>query len=37
MAKFLIVGPEAARQSSQTDAKALEVVNFMDQISKLNR
>ena len=37
MAKYLIGGVGAAREFGQSDPKALEVVEFLDQINKLNR
>jgi len=37
MAKYLIGGVGAAREFGQSDAKALEVVEFLNQINQLNR
>ena len=37
MAKFLVNGPEAARQAFEADPKAMELVNFMDKIKQLNK
>ena len=37
MAKFLIRGAGEARESSQDDPKAARVVDYLDNISQLNK